>query len=133
MADDIKTPHHVDIYVGGRVRTARKTRGVSQESLAEALGLTFQQIQKYERGTNRISASKMYETAQFLGLPIDYFYPPLEASDGLVGGLSHELETAVAEIGQAMVLQMAALPRADRRVIGDLIARFEEIEAREGA
>ena len=55
----------------------RKVRGVSQEQLGDALGLTFQQVQKYERGTNRVSASKLYESARFLGVPIAYFFEGL--------------------------------------------------------
>lgn len=55
--------------------------GMSQERLAEGLGLTFQQIQKYERGANRISASKLFEAATVLGAPVDYFFEGLEAHD----------------------------------------------------
>ena len=62
----------------------RKMLGVSQERLAEALGLTFQQVQKYERGANRISASKLYEIARFLSAPISYFFEGL--SDPSLGG-----------------------------------------------
>ena len=62
----------------------RKMLGVSQERLAEALGLTFQQVQKYERGANRISASKLYEIARFLSAPISYFFEGL--GDPAAGG-----------------------------------------------
>jgi transcriptional regulator with XRE-family HTH domain len=55
----------------------RKMMGLSQERLAEALGLTFQQVQKYERGSNRISASKLYEIAKFLSVPVSYFFEGL--------------------------------------------------------
>ena len=64
-----KSPHPLDVLVGARVRTARMARGMSQAALAENLGITFQQIQKYERGANRISASKLIEIARALGLP----------------------------------------------------------------
>ena len=67
-------PNPVDIHVGSRVRMRRKFQGLSQTDLAEALGLTFQQVQKYERGANRISASKLYETAKFLKVPVAYFF-----------------------------------------------------------
>ena len=72
-----KSPNPVDLHVGGRVRMRRKMLGISQERLAEALGLTFQQVQKYERGANRISASKLYEIARFLSAPIAYFFEGL--------------------------------------------------------
>ena len=68
-AESSKSPNPVDLHVGGRVRMRRKMLGISQERLAEALGLTFQQVQKYERGANRISASKLYEIARFLSAP----------------------------------------------------------------
>lgn len=66
--------HPVDLHVGGRVRMRRKFLSMSQETLADAIGLTFQQVQKYERGANRISASKLLEIAQFLKAPISYFF-----------------------------------------------------------
>lgn len=70
-------PHLVDLHVGGRVRMRRKFLGMSQEVLAGAIDLTFQQVQKYERGSNRISASKLYEIAKVLKAPIAYFFEGL--------------------------------------------------------
>ncbi len=64
----------VDVYVGSRLRLRRRLLGLSQEKLAEAIGITFQQIQKYERGANRVSASRLYDLAQVLAVPIDYFF-----------------------------------------------------------
>ncbi|HEY8617146.1 helix-turn-helix transcriptional regulator [Phenylobacterium sp.] len=69
--------HPVDRHVGLRVRLRRKALGLSQDRLAEALGLTFQQVQKYERGANRISASKLWEIARVLKTPISWFYEGL--------------------------------------------------------
>lgn len=74
-----ETSHLIDIHVGRRVRLRRKQLDMSQERLATGLGLTFQQVQKYERGDNRISASKLYEMARELGVPVGYFYDGLEA------------------------------------------------------
>lgn len=79
------TPHEIDVYVGDRIRRIRKALGLSQTQLGEALGLTFQQIQKYERGTNRVSASKLWQTAQTLGVQIGDLFP---ASDAERGGLA---------------------------------------------
>src|SRR3982750_545860 len=78
-------PHPVDIYVGARVKERRKALGISQEKLAEALGLTFQQVQKYERGANRVSASKLWEIARALKINVAYFYEGLE--EEMQGGL----------------------------------------------
>jgi len=69
-----KAPNPVDIHVGKRIRDRRKEVRVSQEKLAEQLGLTFQQVQKYEKGANRVSASKLYEIATALQASIEYFF-----------------------------------------------------------
>lgn len=69
-----KAPNDVDRHVGARVRMRRILLGFSQEKLADALGLTFQQVQKYEKGTNRISASRLQQISGALGVPIDFFY-----------------------------------------------------------
>ena len=71
-------PHPVDVLVGRRVRERRALEGMSQTAVAEKLGLSFQQLQKYEKGTNRISASRLYELAQLLGVPVSYFYEGME-------------------------------------------------------
>ena len=70
----IKAPNDVDRQVGSRVRMRRMLIGMSQEKLGDALGLTFQQVQKYEKGTNRISASRLQQIAQVLGVSIDFLY-----------------------------------------------------------
>ena len=71
-------PNPVDVHVGRRVRLRRRELGVSQAWLADRLGLTFQQVQKYERGANRISASKLYQIASVLEVPITYFFEGLD-------------------------------------------------------
>ena len=86
--DQDRMPNPVDLHVGARIRMRRKILGVSQEKLADDLGLTFQQVQKYERGANRVSASKLYEIARSLQAPISYFF------DGLADPLAAEAEVA---------------------------------------
>ncbi|MEE8203644.1 MAG: helix-turn-helix transcriptional regulator [Alphaproteobacteria bacterium] len=74
-------PNPIDIHVGSRVRLRRTLLGMSQEKLGEALGLTFQQVQKYERGVNRIGSSRLYHLSQILDVPVSFFFddmPPLE-------------------------------------------------------
>ncbi len=66
--------HHIDVHAGTRVRLRRKALKISQQELAKHLNLTFQQVQKYERGSNRISASKLFEIAQVLQVPVAYFF-----------------------------------------------------------
>lgn len=67
-------PHPVDVLVGNRIRQRRALLGMSQTSLGKAVGLTFQQIQKYERGDNRASASRLYEFANVLDVPVSFFF-----------------------------------------------------------
>ena len=68
----------VDVHVGQRARDKRNERGLSQTEVANALGVTFQQVQKYERGTNRVGASRLYDLAKILGAPVQYFFEGLE-------------------------------------------------------
>jgi transcriptional regulator with XRE-family HTH domain len=77
LSEDHEGPDPVDRHVGLRLRMRRKEMGVSQEKLAEAIGLTFQQVQKYERAANRMSASKLWEAAQALHTTVSYFYEGL--------------------------------------------------------
>ncbi|MEW5688203.1 MAG: helix-turn-helix transcriptional regulator [Pseudomonadota bacterium] len=74
MPRPLKAPHVIDEHVGRRLRIRRKQSGLSQHALGDAIGLTFQQVQKYERGGNRISASRLYEIADFLKVPVSYFF-----------------------------------------------------------
>jgi transcriptional regulator with XRE-family HTH domain len=67
-------PNPVDIHVGARVRLRRTLLGLSQEKLGDSVGLTFQQIQKYERGSNRIGASRLYEFSRILDVPVSFFF-----------------------------------------------------------
>jgi transcriptional regulator with XRE-family HTH domain len=71
-------PHPVDVHVGARVRLRRTLIGMSQEKLGEAIGLTFQQVQKYERGTNRVGASRLYELSRVLDVPVGFFFDELD-------------------------------------------------------
>lgn len=69
-----KVPNPVDVHVGSRVRLRRMLVGMSQEKLGDMLGLTFQQVQKYEKGANRIGASRLYQISQILGVPVQFFF-----------------------------------------------------------
>lgn len=73
--------HPVDIHVGKKIREARLVRGMTQSAVAKQLGLSFQQLQKYETGYNRVSASKMYELGRLLDVPPSYFFEGLEATE----------------------------------------------------
>jgi transcriptional regulator with XRE-family HTH domain len=81
-----RDPNYIDVHVGSRIRVRRQLISMSQERLGELLGITFQQVQKYEKGTNRISASRLFYTAKTLGVPVQFFFdglPGLEGDQGL--------------------------------------------------
>jgi len=71
-------PHPVDIHVGRRVKEIRTVRGLTQSNVAEQLGISFQQLQKYETGANRVSASRMFELSKLLGVSPSFFFEGLE-------------------------------------------------------
>ena len=73
-------PSPVDVHVGARLRVRRTLLGMSQTTLGEAIGVSFQQMQKYERGTNRISASRLYDLARLLDVPVEYFFDDMPAA-----------------------------------------------------
>lgn len=81
-------PSPIDVHVGSRIRLRRTLMGMSQERLGDALGLTFQQVQKYERGVNRVGASRLFDLSRVLDVPISFFFDDLpdSISGGLAGG-----------------------------------------------
>ncbi|MCC2098984.1 MAG: helix-turn-helix transcriptional regulator [Hyphomicrobiales bacterium] len=89
-----KQPNPIDIHVGSRVRLRRMMLGMSQEKLGEQLGITFQQIQKYEKGTNRIGASRLQHIARVLSVPVSFFFEDAPASPAPDGAGLAEPESA---------------------------------------
>lgn len=88
-----KQPNPIDIHVGSRVRLRRMMLSMSQEKLGEALGITFQQIQKYEKGTNRIGASRLQHIARVLTVPVAFFFEDAPGAPGEVGGMAERTQT----------------------------------------
>lgn len=86
----LRKPNEVDAHVGGRLRLRRTLLGISQEELAGRLGLAFQQVQKYENGSNRVSASRLFQLATVLDVPIAWFFEGLDAlgasAEAAIGG-----------------------------------------------
>jgi transcriptional regulator with XRE-family HTH domain len=72
-------PNPIDVHVGARIRQRRTLLGMSQEKLGEAIGLTFQQVQKYERGANRVGSSRLFDLARVLDVPVSYFFEDMSA------------------------------------------------------
>ena len=110
-----KSPGPVDRHIGSRVRARRILLGMSQEKLADALGLTFQQVQKYEKGTNRIGASRLLHIAGILDVSIEFFFEGLPGMR--VGGSADD-----------MVAEFLTIPESDRLVRGFM--RLKDVEAR---
>ncbi len=81
-----KAPNPTDKHVGARVRMRRMMLGMSQEKLGDALGLTFQQVQKYEKGANRIGASRLQQIAEILQVPVSFFFEGAPSAPGHSGG-----------------------------------------------
>ena len=98
--DRLGNPNPVDRHVGLRIRVRRRELGMTQGELAEAIGLTFQQVQKYERAANRISASKLWEVARVLQTTVGYFYD----------GLGHPAETTAATPGREAIDMLLLTP-----------------------
>jgi transcriptional regulator with XRE-family HTH domain len=121
----IDGPHPVDVHVGHRVRIRRNQIGMSQTTLAEGLGITFQQVQKYERGSNRISTSKLYETATVLDVPITYFFEDLTPGDKIEREPGARLERhrtyLSSKEGYTLIDTMSKLPRSLRLNILSLL------------
>ena len=119
MADK---PHPVDIHVGSRVRLRRTLRGMSQQRLAGELGLTFQQVQKYERGANRIGASRLYELSEVLDVPPSFFF------EGITGvGKKRETSEQEGDIQPAT----AESEQFAKREILELVRAYDRIDNRE--
>jgi transcriptional regulator with XRE-family HTH domain len=128
-------PHPVDRHVGLHIRMRRKALGISQERLAEALGLTFQQVQKYERGANRVSASKLWEIARALKTNVAYFYEGLEdeadaTSRGFMGVNAQEFLLTPEGMELAATFPRVRRPGLRRKVL-DLVRAMAEMEAEE--
>lgn len=109
----LEGPDPIDIHVGQQIRFYRTLRGISQERLAQGLGVSFQQVQKYERGTNRISASMLFRSAQVLGVAVAKFF------DGL--GDPGEKSAHVERFAHELLADLDRLPENAREGIRSLI------------
>ena len=118
-ATRIKTgkPNPVDVHVGSRVRLRRTMLGMSQEKLGEAISLTFQQVQKYERGANRIGASRLFELSRVLDVPVSFFFDDMPSEAALRASRTH-----AGEDGETLALD----PMAKRETL-ELVRAYYRI------
>ena len=133
MPEPDAAPHAVDIHVGERVRQRRRMLGLSQETLAKEIGLTFQQVQKYERGSNRISCSKLFEISRVLKVPVDFFFHGLPGDDGEEFSDSASERTILSFLATAEGVELAKFfPQIQnpkwRRKITELVVTLSEDE-----
>jgi transcriptional regulator with XRE-family HTH domain len=128
-----KQTNPVDIQVGNRVRIRRMLIGMSQERLGELLSLTFQQVQKYEKGVNRIGAGRLFDVSRILGVPIDYFYEGVGAQlaqEGFTENAPPVMEFVSS--GEGLQLSLAFMKIKDAKVrkrVLDLVKSLAEEEA----
>jgi len=113
-------PHPIDIHVGQQLRLRRTELGLSQEKLATAVGLTFQQVQKYERGVNRVSASRLYQLGQVLDVTVSYFFEGL-GGESLASALAEEPDEFVA--GSAETRELLELIRIYKGIRNPAVRR----------
>jgi transcriptional regulator with XRE-family HTH domain len=126
-----KQANPIDIQVGNRVRIRRMLIGMSQERLGDLLGLTFQQVQKYEKGVNRIGAGRLFEVSRILNVPVDFFYEGVAAQ---LAGNEQESAPPVMEFvssGEGLQLSLAFMKIKDTKVrkrVLDLVKSLSEEE-----
>jgi transcriptional regulator with XRE-family HTH domain len=127
-----KQANPIDAQVGSRLRLRRMMIGMSQERLGEMLGLTFQQVQKYEKGVNRIGAGRLFEIACILGVPIYYFYEGVSSQLGGAPGFAESESPPVIEFvasGEGLHLSLAYMRIKDAKVrkrVLDLVKSLAE-------
>jgi len=120
--------HPVDIHVGKRIRHRRWMNGTTQQQLAEAVGIKFQQIQKYETGMNRVSASRLWDIANVLDVSISFFFEGLEG-DQLEANLPSDIPGDILTDKEALELLRSyyAIPENQRRRLFDLARVLSEV------
>ena len=109
--------HPVDVHVGKRIRHRRWTIGITQQQLAEKVGIKFQQIQKYETGMNRVSASRLWDISEVLGVPVAFFF---EGLDGKPPAADDAQDILADKEALQLVRSYYAIPEAQRRRLFDL-------------
>lgn len=114
-------PNPIDIHVGGRIRLRRTLLGLSQEKLGEAIGLTFQQVQKYERGVNRVGASRLYDLSRVLDVPLQFFY------DDMPSEVSQEAPRLRAGLADSAADDFEADPMTKRETL-ELVRAYYKVK-----
>ncbi len=112
--------HPVDVHVGKRIRHRRWMNGTTQQQLAEKVGIKFQQIQKYETGMNRVSASRLWDIAHALGVPVSFFFDGMESATQVVQGSDMPGDVLADREALELLRSYYAIPEQQRRRLFDL-------------
>jgi len=132
-----KAPNPIDKHVGSRVRMRRMMLNMSQEKLGDALGLTFQQVQKYEKGTNRIGASRLQQISQILQVPVSFFFdgaphvPGAPRSDGVAEAPSPAYVSDFLATSDGLALTKAFMRISDTKLRRRIVELVEQIATSE--
>ena len=119
--------HHVDVHVGKRIRQRRWMNGTTQQQLAEAVGIKFQQIQKYETGMNRVSASRLWDIANVLTVPVSFFFEGLDASAAQPSEGDVPSDVLTDKEALELLRSYYAIPKNQRRRLFDLARVLSEV------
>lgn len=126
-----KTPNPIDVHVGSRIRLRRTMLGMSQEKLGDSLGITFQQVQKYEKGANRVGASRLQHIAEILNVPIPFFF---EGSPGAIDDENRQESTSDFMNSKECVALAAAFSAIeDKRVRQSILSLVRSLSKEQAA
>jgi len=123
----------IDVFIGAKLRARRTMMGMSQEVLGQAVGVTFQQVQKYERGTNRIVVSRLYQFSKILNVPITYFFEGLDQAlspqklAAQEDQASYDAEPLITKSGVELLKRFSLITDpAKRKIVSDLVRTFAQ-------
>lgn len=138
MAEKQKKPNDIDVNVGQRIRLRRQILGMSQTTLGDALGITFQQVQKYEKGTNRVGASRLSHIASILSVPVAHFFEGMPNAEGSErpDSLQHapeNLVTAFLSTSEGLALNRAFTKIGDPDIRKKIVGLVKALAAEEGS
>lgn len=131
-----KSPNPIDVHVGSRVRLRRMMLGMSQEKLGESLGITFQQIQKYEKGTNRVGASRLQHIATVLKVPVSFFFEDAPGTPDEAAGFAEQPHSYVVDFlssSEGLALNKGFVRIKDAKVRRRIVDLVQSLSSEEDA
>lgn len=120
-------PHEVDVHVGKRIRQRRWLIGMTQQALAESVGIKFQQIQKYETGANRVSASRLWDIAEVVGVPVSFFFEGIDLPESQAGDALAPADILGDKEAMELVRSYYAIPEQQRRRLFELARVLSDV------